>query len=70
MNTFMNTEDELEHVAFLVLWLSYFVFASGFHDLYVAMFPIVIHLSSSTKTALVVLAHLSAELSLDVMIFI
>ncbi|KAL9830804.1 putative SNF2-like domain superfamily protein [Arabidopsis thaliana] len=29
------------------------------------MFPIAIHLSSGTKTALVVLAHLSIELSLD-----
>ncbi|CAA0384252.1 unnamed protein product [Arabidopsis thaliana] len=67
MDTFMNTKDELEHVAFLVLWLRYFVFPSGFHYLYVTMFPIAIHLSSGTKTALVVLAHLFIELSLDLL---
>jgi len=66
----MNTKDELEHVAFLFLWLRYSVFPSGFYYLYVTMFPIAIHLSSGIKTALVVLAHLSIELSLDVMIFI
>ncbi|EOA36539.1 hypothetical protein CARUB_v10011613mg [Capsella rubella] len=66
MERFMNTEDELEHVAFLVLWLSYFVFPLCFHRVYEVIFPIAIHLSSGTRIALApaVLAHLYAELGL------
>ncbi|XP_020866200.1 LOW QUALITY PROTEIN: uncharacterized protein LOC110224459 [Arabidopsis lyrata subsp. lyrata] len=63
---FMNSGGELEHVAFLVLWLSYFVFPSSYYHIYEAILPIAVHLSSGTKIALApaVLAHLYAELSL------
>ncbi|CAL9218439.1 unnamed protein product [Arabidopsis halleri] len=63
---FMNSGDELEHVAFLVLWLSYFVFPSSYYHIYEAILPIAVHLSSGTKIALApaVLAHLYADLSL------
>jgi hypothetical protein len=66
MERFMDSGDELEHVAFLVLWLNYFVFPSRLYHLYKAVFPIVVHLSTGTRIALAlaVLAHLYAELSL------
>ncbi|VVB00563.1 unnamed protein product [Arabis nemorensis] len=61
-----SNDDELEHVAFLVCWLSYFVFPLRYYHLYEAVFPIAVHLSIGTKIALApaVLAHLYAELSL------
>ncbi|OAP14014.1 hypothetical protein AXX17_AT1G44960 [Arabidopsis thaliana] len=64
MERFMDSGDELEHVAFLVLWLNYFVFPSRLYHLYKAVFPIVVHLSTGTRIALAlaVLAHLYAEL--------
>jgi len=63
---FMDSGDELEHVAFLVLWLSYFVFPTRYYHIYEAIWPIAIHLSNGTKMALApaVLAHLYADLSL------
>ncbi|KAL1207089.1 Protein MAINTENANCE OF MERISTEMS [Cardamine amara subsp. amara] len=63
---FMDSGDELEHVAFLVLWLSYFVFPARLYHIDEAIFPIAAHLSIGTKIALApaVLAHLYAELSL------
>ncbi|CDY25182.1 BnaC06g04070D [Brassica napus] len=48
MGRFMDSgddEDELEHVAFLVLWLSYFVFSSRYYHIDEAVLPIAVHLS-------------------------
>ncbi|XP_010479429.1 PREDICTED: uncharacterized protein LOC104758290 [Camelina sativa] len=63
---FMDSGDELEHVAFLVSWLSYFVFPSRYYHHSEHIFPIAVHLSRGTRAALApaVLAHLYAELSL------
>ncbi|KAG7594749.1 Aminotransferase-like plant mobile domain [Arabidopsis thaliana x Arabidopsis arenosa] len=63
---FKNSGDELEHVAFLVLWLSYFVFPSRFHHICEPILSIAVHLSCGTRIALApaVLAHLYADLSL------
>ncbi|KAG2304882.1 hypothetical protein Bca52824_033533 [Brassica carinata] len=65
MKNFMDSGHELEHVAFLVLWLSYFVFPSNCYTINEAVFPVV-HLSSSTRITLApaVLAHLYADLTL------
>ncbi|KAL1207091.1 putative serinePthreonine-protein phosphatase 7 long form [Cardamine amara subsp. amara] len=66
MKRFMDSDDELEHVAFLVLWLSYFVFPARFYHIDKAILPIAVHLSIGTKIAFApaVLSHLYAELSL------
>ncbi|KAG2304955.1 hypothetical protein Bca52824_033606 [Brassica carinata] len=66
MRRFRDSGDELEHVAFLVLWLSYFVFPSRYHHMDEAVFSVALHLSSGTRIALApaVLAHLYADLSL------
>ncbi|CAD5315174.1 unnamed protein product [Arabidopsis thaliana] len=66
MERFMNSGDELEHVGFLVLWLSYFAFPSHLFHISEAILPVAVHLSSGTKMALApaVLAHLYADLSL------
>ncbi|ESQ30324.1 hypothetical protein EUTSA_v10012297mg, partial [Eutrema salsugineum] len=64
---FMDSGDELEHVAFLSLWLSYFVFPSRYYHLTGRdIFSVAVHLSRGTKIALApaVLAHLYGELSL------
>ncbi|XP_020867948.1 uncharacterized protein LOC110224840 [Arabidopsis lyrata subsp. lyrata] len=63
---FKNSGDELEHVAFLVLWLSYFVFPSRFHHICEPILSIAVHLSCGTRIALApaVLAHVYADLSL------
>ncbi|XP_019091146.1 PREDICTED: uncharacterized protein LOC104744028 [Camelina sativa] len=64
---FMDRVDEYdEHVAFLVLWLTYFVLPSRYHHVSQDVFPIAIHLSRGTRVALApaVLAHLYADLSL------
>ncbi|EOA39656.1 hypothetical protein CARUB_v10008295mg [Capsella rubella] len=63
---FMESGDELEHVAFIVSWLSYFVFPSRYYQHSEHIFPIAVHLSRGTRVALApaVLAHLYAELSL------
>ncbi|KAJ0242188.1 Aminotransferase-like [Hirschfeldia incana] len=67
MRRFMDIGDnELEHVAFLALWLSYFVFPSRHYVINEAVFPVAVHLSSGRKIALApaVLAHLYADLTL------
>ncbi|XP_010479545.1 PREDICTED: uncharacterized protein LOC104758383 [Camelina sativa] len=66
MERFMNSNDELEHVGFLALWLSYFVFPSNMFHLSKAILPVAVHLSSGTKMALApaALAHLYADLSI------
>nr|VDD60272.1 unnamed protein product [Brassica oleracea] len=69
MGRFMDSgddEDELEHVAFLVLWLSYFVFSSRYYHIDEAVLPIAVHLSEGVRIALApaVLAHLYADLTL------
>ena len=70
MGRFMDSgdddEEELEHVAFLVLWLSYFVFSSRYYHIDEAILPIAVHLSSGVRIALApaVLAHLYADLPL------
>ncbi|CAN7083327.1 unnamed protein product [Brassica oleracea var. botrytis] len=60
MKRFMDSGDELEHVAFLVLWLSYFVFPPRCYIINEAVFQVAVHLSSGTRIALApaVLAHL------------
>ncbi|KAJ4917709.1 Plant mobile domain protein family [Raphanus sativus] len=59
-------DDEIEHAAFLALWLSYFVFPSRYYQINEAVFPVAVHLSRGTKIALApaVLAHLYADLTL------
>ncbi|XP_056846727.1 uncharacterized protein LOC108848994 [Raphanus sativus] len=68
MRRFMDSGDELEleHVAFLVLWLSYFVFPSTSYRINEDVFQVAVHLSSGTRIALAppVLAHLYADLTL------
>ncbi|RID49407.1 hypothetical protein BRARA_H00209 [Brassica rapa] len=69
MRRFMNDDDdddELEHVAFLALWLSYFVFPSGYYHIDEVVFSVAVHVSRGTRIALApaVLAHLYAELTL------
>ncbi|VVB00779.1 unnamed protein product [Arabis nemorensis] len=67
MERFMDSNDDmLEHVAFLVCWLSYFVFPLRYYHIFEAVFSIAVHLSSGTKIALApaALAHLYAELTL------
>ncbi|CAN7019001.1 unnamed protein product [Brassica rapa subsp. trilocularis] len=68
MSRFMDSgdDDELEHVAFLALWLSYFVFPTRYYQINEAVFPVAIHLASGTRIALApaVLAHLYADLTL------
>ncbi|KAH0895008.1 hypothetical protein HID58_057437, partial [Brassica napus] len=66
MRRFMNDDDELEHVAFLALWLSYFVFPSAYYHIDEAVFSVAVHVSRGTRIALApaVLAHLYADLTL------
>ncbi|KAJ4917771.1 hypothetical protein Rs2_03321 [Raphanus sativus] len=66
MRRFRDSGDELEHVAFLVLWLSYFVFPSRYYHMDDAVFSVAILLSSGVRIALApaVIAHLYADLSL------
>ncbi|XP_033128689.1 uncharacterized protein LOC117125718 isoform X2 [Brassica rapa] len=66
MGRFMGTWGELEHAAFLGLWLSYFVFPTRYCHVDKAVLSIAIHLSRGTRIALAppVLAHLYADLSL------
>ncbi|CDY25191.1 BnaC06g04160D [Brassica napus] len=48
MSRFMDSgdDDELEHVAFLALWLSYFVFPTRYYQINEAVFPVAVHLAS------------------------
>ncbi|KAA8526962.1 hypothetical protein F0562_008809 [Nyssa sinensis] len=67
MNKFMDGGSEIEHEAFLALWLSRFVFPKFSFDTIVKnVFPIAIHLARGTKIALApaVLASLYRDLSL------
>nr|VDC64947.1 unnamed protein product [Brassica rapa] len=68
MSRFMDSgdDDELEHVAFLALWLSYFVFPTRYYQINEAVFPVAVHLASGVRIALApaVLAHLYADLTL------
>ena len=64
---FMESESEFEHVAFLSLWLSRYVFPSLPDDIVGShVFPIAAHLSRGTKIALAptVLASLYQNLRL------
>ncbi|KAG5392112.1 hypothetical protein IGI04_022075 [Brassica rapa subsp. trilocularis] len=68
MSRFMDSgdDDELEHVAFLALWLSYFVFPTRYYQINEAVFPVAVHLASGFRIGLApaVLAHLYADLTL------
>ncbi|KAJ4917713.1 Plant mobile domain protein family [Raphanus sativus] len=67
MRRFMGTgDDELEHAAFLALWLSYFVLPTRYCHVDKAVLPIAVHLSRGNRIALAppVLAHLYADLTL------
>ncbi|KAG2304954.1 hypothetical protein Bca52824_033605 [Brassica carinata] len=60
-----NKTYMLEHVAFLALWLSYFVLPTRYCHVDKSVLPIAVHLSRGTRIALAppVLAHLYAELT-------
>ncbi|CAK9180138.1 unnamed protein product [Ilex paraguariensis] len=67
INCFMGTGSKFEHVAFLSLWLSRFVFpGNGYNTVGKYVFPIAIHLARGTRIALAppVLASLYRDLSL------
>ncbi|CAN7097569.1 unnamed protein product, partial [Brassica rapa subsp. narinosa] len=70
MGRFMDSGDEreveVEHAAFLGLWLSYFVFPTRYCHVDKAVLPIALHLSRGSRIALAppVLAHLYADLTL------
>ena len=52
MKKFMNTGSDIEHEAFLVLWLSRFVFPISYSLVTQRVFPIAVHLARGTKIAL------------------
>ncbi|KAK0599759.1 hypothetical protein LWI29_008327 [Acer saccharum] len=62
---FMDSGSEIEHEAFLVFWLSRFVFPVS-KAIVKTIFPIAIHLARGTRIALApaVLAHIYRDLSL------
>ncbi|TXG66910.1 hypothetical protein EZV62_008185 [Acer yangbiense] len=62
---FMDSGSEIEHEAFLVFWLSRFVFPVSY-AIVKTIFPIAIHLARGTRIALApaVLAHIYRDLSL------
>lgn len=66
MKHFKGSESELEHEAFLSLWLSRFVFPSTSSSIPKHLFPLAIHLASGTQIALApaVLASIYKGLSL------
>ncbi|XP_047339849.1 uncharacterized protein LOC124943381 [Impatiens glandulifera] len=67
MNKFMGTGSNIEHEAFLSLWLSRFVFTGpAINTIRTIVFPVAIHLSRGTKMALApaVLASLYRDLHL------
>lgn len=66
MERFLNSGDELEHVAFLALLSSYFVFPSANHHVGEVVFSVSVHVVRGTRISLApaVLAHLYAELTL------
>ena len=61
----MDSGSEIEHEAFLVFWLSRFVFPVS-NAIVKTIFPIAIHLARGTRIALApaVLAHIYRDLSL------
>ncbi|GKV15655.1 hypothetical protein SLEP1_g26425 [Rubroshorea leprosula] len=65
MERFIGTDSEIEHQAFLVLWLSRFVFPSSSDLIVKSVFPIAIHLARGTRIALApaVLANIYRDLS-------
>ncbi|KAK1355359.1 PMD domain-containing protein [Heracleum sosnowskyi] len=64
MNHFMGSGNELEHEAFLVMWLSRFVFAHSNNYICIKDFHVAIHLSRGNKIALapVVLASIYRDM--------
>lgn len=48
----MDTGHELEHVSFLALWVSYFVFPTQYYHMDEAVLPIAVHLSSGRRIAI------------------
>ncbi|XVE50599.1 hypothetical protein DITRI_Ditri01bG0176100 [Diplodiscus trichospermus] len=65
MRKFMHSDSEIEHEAFLALWLSRFVLPSSFDVVVKNVFPIAIHLARGTRIALApaVLATIYRDLS-------
>ncbi|XP_022717925.1 uncharacterized protein LOC111276446 [Durio zibethinus] len=65
MRKFINSDSEVEHEAFLALWLSRFVLPSSFDVVAESVFPIAIHLARGTRIALApaVLAKIYRDLS-------
>ncbi|XP_058788193.1 uncharacterized protein LOC131662426 [Vicia villosa] len=66
MDIFMNKGSEIEHEAFLVTWLSVFVFPHKYNLVKSCLFPIAVHLTRGNRIALApaVLASLYNDLSL------
>ncbi|TXG67138.1 hypothetical protein EZV62_008413 [Acer yangbiense] len=66
MKKFMGTGLDIEHEAFLALWLSRFVFPVSSLVIVEAVFPIAIHLSRGTRIALAppILANIYRDLGL------
>ncbi|KAK0588457.1 hypothetical protein LWI29_001287 [Acer saccharum] len=66
MKEFMNSGSDIEHEAFLALWLSRFVFPISYSIVTQSVFPIAIHLAGGTKIALApaILASIYRDLSL------
>ncbi|XVF03910.1 hypothetical protein REPUB_Repub05bG0034300 [Reevesia pubescens] len=64
MRKFMNSGSEVEHEAFLALWLSRFVLPSRYDVVVESVLPIAIHLAKGTRIALApaVLAKLYRDL--------
>jgi len=65
MDVFMDKGSEVEHEAFIVAWLSYFVFPSKCMLVKSSLFPIAIHLARGNSIALApaVLASIYKDLS-------
>ncbi|GKV21018.1 hypothetical protein SLEP1_g31053 [Rubroshorea leprosula] len=66
MKMFMDTGSEFEHEAFLVFWLSRYVFTNAHETIREHVFPIAIHLARGTRIALApaVLASIYRDLCL------
>ncbi|KAI4308028.1 hypothetical protein L6164_031147 [Bauhinia variegata] len=66
MRHFMENDNDLEHEAFLSLWLCRFVFPNARDTISERVFPIAIHLAGGTRIALAppVLASIYRDLSL------
>ncbi|XVF77516.1 hypothetical protein PTKIN_Ptkin14bG0050800 [Pterospermum kingtungense] len=65
MRKFMNSDSQIEHEAFLALWLSRFVLPTCYDVVVKSVFPIAIHLARGTRIALApaVLANIYRDLS-------